>query len=124
MSRDGVAVATDVLSIAGIVRGESAEIVRKATEVARHVTRPDEEITRTLRTYPGGNERLEIRAFRLGDYFDKIELLPDESGDASSFKLVFQIRQGVDSSWKPLLVAVLRAISEGVPGAITSIVKT
>ena len=113
--------ATETLRIAGIVRGNSAETVRKATEVARHVTRPDEEITRTFRTLPGGMERLEVKVFRLGDYFDKVELVTSESDEPATFTIVFHVKQGVDSSWKPLLLAVLRTISEGVPGISASI---
>lgn len=112
------------LTIASIVRGDSTETLRKATAIAREMTRLDEEITRTFITSPGGIERREVRAFRLGDYFDRIELLPSESDNSASFTLTFRIRHGVDSSWKALLVAVLRTISESVPGISASIVSS
>jgi hypothetical protein len=112
---------TTEIQIKSVVRSDSAETLRKATEVASEFTRPDEKITRTIKTFPGGVEQVEKRAFRLGDYFDSVELVASEPDDPKTFSIIFHIRRGVDSTWKPLVLAVLRAISDGVPGVIASL---
>lgn len=111
----------DVL-ITCAIRCDSAESLRTATEFAQHRVRPDEEITRTHVTFPGGVERREVRAFRLGDYFDTIELLSGSSGE--SFTLTFHVNPGAGADWKYLIVSVLRELNESARGVSASVVPT
>jgi hypothetical protein len=122
MTKDGVSVAIRIQTITGIARCESAETLRKVIEFAECVTHPNTEIVKTIITRPGGVERREVRAFRLGDYFDKIDLLPNESDSSASLSLIFHIREGVTSFWKDMVVSLLQEISGNVPGVKTSIV--
>jgi hypothetical protein len=115
-------VANRIQTITGIARCESAETLRTAIELAERVIHPNTEIVKTILTLPGGVEKREKRAFRLGDYFNEIELLPNEADAPPSFVLVFHIREGVTSFWKDLLMTVLHEISENVSGVKTSIV--
>jgi hypothetical protein len=106
------------------VRCNSAETLRQAMELARTCIHPDNEIVKTFRTFPAGVERREVRAFRLGDYFDGIQLIREESDGPLSFRLIFRVSQSVrDNYWKDLLVAVLRSVSDGLPGVSTSIMR-
>lgn len=118
-NKDGAAVDTRVLKIVCVVRCASADALRAAIEIAERLNHPDSEITRIFVTMPGGGE--EKRDFRIGDYFDRIELMYSGSSDAS-FSLTFHIRGGVDSSWKAVLVAALQAIRESAPGVKVSII--
>ena len=105
-----------------LVRCESAETLRAATEFAERLNHPDTEITRTFVTTPGGVERHEVRTFRIGDYFDQIEARPNESEGDLSLRLTFHIKEGVGSYWKDLLAASLQALREHAPGVKIAIV--
>jgi hypothetical protein len=98
-----------------LIRCDSTETLRHAIRVAKVRIHRDEEITRTFRTFPGGIERRQIASYRIGDYFDRIDLIQNES-DPLSFELVFHVHQGVDSTWKALIVSVLRSINDDLPG--------
>src|SRR5207245_6093981 len=56
----------------------------------------------------------ESDVYRLGDYFESVELLPDEPNNKLS--LTFHARQGVDSHWKFLIATVLRSIGNRFAG--------
>jgi hypothetical protein len=71
----------------------------------------DHTITRTFEYLPGETEK---RIYRLGDYFDSIDLLHDELN--SRLKVTFRVRQDVDSRWKDLVMAVLRSIGNRFSG--------
>ena len=86
-------------------------MLRQLGEAALRETDLDQTITRTLVYGPG---EVEKHTYRLGDYFDSIELLSDEPN--SRLKMTFHIRQDVDSHWKDLLMAVLRSLGKRCSG--------
>jgi hypothetical protein len=102
-----------------LVRCESAESLRAATEVVERLNQPDTVIPKTFITLPGEREE---RLFRMGDYFDKIELKPSESGDSASFSLLMYIGESASSFWKDLLMEALQTLRECAPGVRASIV--
>ena len=90
--------------------------MQRALNLAGDLIRPDEVIHRTFLTFPRGIEQRNVRSFRLGDYFDNVEL-SEIDDDQSSFLIVFHVSQGVESYWKDLVSAILRTISDTLPGA-------
>jgi len=84
----------------------------------------DDEVARVWQSFPDGVERRTTKYYRLGDYFDSIELIHSQS-EILSLKLIFYPKEGVSTYWKALLMGVLRSISKGLNGAsVTSIAQT
>jgi hypothetical protein len=91
-------------------------MLRRSEESARTRIDPNDVVFRAVRHFPGGAERRTTETYRLGDYFERIELHPDTSPSQLSFRLVFYIREGVDSHWKHVMMSVLRSIVEDLSG--------
>lgn len=99
---------------------DSADALRLAIDLARRITTPEMEFVWQVITYPGGVEHRETRAYRIGDYFSEIIIIPG----TDSFSIVFHVREGVTSFWKDMLVAVLQKIGKQVSGVKTSILRS
>lgn len=93
-----------------IIRCNSEETLIKAKEFVLQIIGLDEIISKTVISVPGGKEILKSR---LGDYFNSIELLPDES---TSFIISFNRKESTDSFWKDLVVSTLMRIVDSVSG--------
>jgi hypothetical protein len=93
-----------------LINCPSQEMLRQLEAVTEEAINLDRIITRTL--VQGGET--EKRLYRLGDYFDSIELTHDEPHNR--VRLTFHARKDVDSHWKGLLMAVLRSIGNRVIG--------
>jgi hypothetical protein len=89
----------------------SEEILRQVEEITIKEIDLDHTIIRTLQYLPGEIEKL---TYRLGDYFERIEMLPDEVN--KRLELTFYARHDVDSHWKGLLVAILQSIGTRFAG--------
>ncbi len=63
------------------------------------------EVTSTVITFPGGIEQQREERYRLGDYFDEITLVPKDNMNSL---LTFEIKPGVSSMWKYLVMRVLK----------------
>jgi hypothetical protein len=112
----------DARTVTCVVTCKSAEILRRSAVLAKRWTDHNETVIQTIRRFPGGVEETVVYNYRLGDYFDSIELQPGTMDEAFSFQLVFRLRRGVESGWQYLVMAVLRAITDAMPGAsVTSI---
>jgi hypothetical protein len=70
----------------------------------------DRTLTDSVRTCPNGVEQVETFRHRLGDYFADIRVLPDRSGHAESFGLVFDRHPTAGRFWKDLMVNLLQEI--------------
>ena len=117
MNKDSAFVQSDRRSVTCVLECKSAEILRQAKELASKRIDLGEIVPRTLRYFPKGVEKRIVESYRLGDYFEKIELA-DEATDDLSFKLIFHPRQGVTSYWKDLMMAVLKSISDSSDGVV------
>lgn len=95
----------DWFTITCEIKCASTEMLRQLEETAARETNLDHTVTRTLEHGPGEVER---HTYRLGDYFDSIELRQDEPN--GRLQLIFHLREAVDSRWKDLLMSVLRSI--------------
>lgn len=89
----------------------SMGMLRPLQETAVRETDLDHTITRTLEYGPGDIER---HTYRLGDYFDDIQMKQDEPH--CRLEITFHIRQDVDSHWKDLVMAVLRSLNKSFSG--------
>jgi hypothetical protein len=107
-------VATDRHAITCAIHCPPGGILRQVAEQAAQEVGLDRIVTRTLHYLSGEVER---QPLRVGDYFESIEVLPDELN--SSLWLTFHVRQGVDSHWKYLIMAVLRSIGNRFPAIST-----
>jgi hypothetical protein len=67
-------------------------------------------ITDSLSTQPNGVQQTEVINHRLGDYFEEIRVLPGNSHNANSFRLVFHRRTDAGRFWKDLMVNSLQEI--------------
>jgi hypothetical protein len=105
-------------TITCIINCPSREMLRPLQEMAVSETDLDRIITRTLEYGPG---EVEIETYRLGDYFDSIQALYDDPYDR--IKLIFHVRQSVDSHWKYLLMTVLRSINKSSDGISIEVLR-
>jgi hypothetical protein len=71
---------------------------------------PDRVVTDTVRTLPGGAERVRTVGHRLGDYFADIRLLPASPPAPGSFRLVFHKLPQAGRFWKDLMVNILQEV--------------
>lgn len=99
----------DNRTIIYIITGRTPESARAAVAAAKSESAPDVVSIFASRAFPGGiEERLEER-YRIGDYFDDIEI-SGVSGDPLSCQIIFRVREGVDSFWKALIDRVLSRV--------------
>ena len=101
---------------------KSAETLRRLEELVKRQTDPDGTIAKVSMCYPAGVEKVTVKEHRIGDYFEKIELLHEDSADNLSVKVVFHVRQGVDSYWKDMMFRILRTGCEGLTGLTVRLV--
>jgi hypothetical protein len=102
-----------------VISCNSTDTLLKVREIAKRFTDLNEQITRKFTVYFPVVKHIE--ALRLGNHFDKIEMLPSAIDDPASFVLVFHIKNGVDSAWKYLLVHISQTIRSAATGTIVSI---
>lgn len=105
-----------------VVSCKTADALRRSEDFARSEINLDRTIQRTFVSSPGGVETHALRSFRLGDFFESIQVEP-HNPDAVSFKLVFHPAQNASSYWKALALAVLRQIGTGEPGISVEVIR-
>jgi hypothetical protein len=88
----------------------SLETLRLLKRIARHESDLGKVFVDVAVAFPGGVEQRTMQHHRLGDYFDRIQVLSDDSPASTSFSLVFQPRPGAGRYWKDLMVQILRTI--------------
>jgi hypothetical protein len=108
-SRSGDLVNQDWLTITCVINCPPGEALRQLEEMAVKEIAPDHIIVRTVQCGDIHHE-----TYRFGDYFESVDMYPDES--TGTIQMTFHARQGVDSHWKGLLMAVLRSIGKSAPG--------
>lgn len=64
-------------------------------------------IKTTFRSLPGGEERIRTEYHLLSDYFDGIEVMPDDT----KLKINFFPKENANHFWKDLMVRVLRSVA-------------
>lgn len=79
---------------------------------AKSATDLDGTVTKTFQYLSDGVETRRSEAYRLGNYFDRIDV--KEAKDGSSLTLTFWVRPSADSLWKDLVMAILRSIRDSV----------
>ncbi len=107
--------------ITSVLHSKSEDAMRRSREVANNRIQPDELIHKTFRRFSGGAEKIEHEFYRIGDYFDRIEVACDPQVDPLSITLVFHVRKDADPYWRDIVVAVLRSISEETGASIRSV---
>lgn len=93
-----------------IINCKSVEDLRICEQKVRGRIDCDRIVTRTWRRFPRGVEKKTVKKYKLGDYFDSIELIPSKI--ENSFNLIFYPRQGADPYWKDLIIAVMQSVSD------------
>lgn len=109
---------TDNRTIIYVITGSTPESARAAGAVAKIESAPDAVSTFVSRAFPGGVEKRMEERFRIGDYFDFIEV-SDVAGDPLSCRIEFHVREDVDSFWKALIDRVLLRVRNA--GGVRSI---
>lgn len=105
-----------------LVRSESPEGLLAAERVASEKASLDTVITDVVHRFPNGVEQQEEVKYRLGDYFDGIQVI-HAPANTKSFKIVFQVRQGAGRFWRDLMADVLRSIRSSSANISTSIAR-
>lgn len=111
---------TNSPTVTCLVRSESPEELRAAERVAAEKSSLDRVITDVVHRFPRGVEQREEVKYRLGDYFDGIQVLRAPA-NAKSFKIVFRVRQDAGRFWRDLMVDVLRSIRSSSSNISTSV---
>ncbi len=99
----------DNRTIVYVITGRTQESARAAEAAAKLEIAPEAVSIFVSRAFPGGIEKRFEERFRIGDYFDFIEV-SDVSGDPLSYRIAFHVREGVDSWWKALIDRVLSRV--------------
>ena len=79
-------------------------------------TNLDSTITKTIFTFSVESGKQEEEVFRIGDYFDEIKLKIESD---SAFSIIFKLKE-CDSSWKDIVVGILKDIRKIEPEIKTS----
>jgi hypothetical protein len=87
--------------------------LQKAESVARSEAEPDRVLKDAARTTPGGVENIVTTYYRVGDYFQSVQVFPDEQ---NAFRIVFYPRPNAGRYWKDLMANVLRAVRDSAEG--------
>jgi hypothetical protein len=66
-------------------------------------------------TLPGKREETRTEQHRLGDYFERLEVLPGSSEATSAIRLFFQRKPDAPAFWKDLMVRTLGSVREYDP---------
>jgi len=77
----------------------------------------DRVMTDTVHATPNGVEQVQTVPHRLGDYFAAIRVVPDNSANTASLRLIFQRRPDAGRFWKDLMVNILQEIEGSAPTA-------
>lgn len=112
----------DTATITCVIRAESPEKLRLAEQMAAEKVALDNIITDVIKAYPGGVETTRTERYRLGDYFDQIQILAGSS--SQSFRLVFHRRADAKRFWRELIAEVLRSLRESTGISIGEITKS
>jgi hypothetical protein len=110
----GEAVRED-LTITCVLNCGSEEALRRLVDNVHAVIDLDYIIARQSATYPNGVKTVATTHYRLGDYFNSIECIEDES-DGFHLRLSFHVRRGAGSFWKDLIRETLQNISSAASG--------
>lgn len=113
----------DAPTITFVIRADSRDVLLVAERVATRKADLDSVITNVIRRYPRGVEKTEEVKYRLGDYFDGIQIVDDKSDDNRSFSLVFHPRADAGRFWRDLMAAVVTTVSASVDGISVSSIE-
>lgn len=91
------------------ITAKTLEQASNAHEIAKNESEPDRVVTFIVRAFPNGIEKRYEEKYRIGDYFDKIEI---SDVTDNSFEIAFYVREGVISKWKDLSVGLLSKMRE------------
>jgi len=114
----------DDATITCIIVCNSWETMRQAEQVAIRASALDNIFADVAIAFPNGIKEQTTRHYRLGDYFKRVQVLPDDSSGSTSFMLVFEPRQGAGRYWKDLMVRILASVQESVAGVFVESIKT
>jgi hypothetical protein len=102
-------------AITWIIACDSWETLRQAKQFAQSESDPDRTFDDIAISFPNGIEQRVTERHRLGDYFERVQIVPSDS-HSTSFKLVFQPRQGAKRYWKDLMVRILGSLRQDFSG--------
>ena len=96
-------------TIVCIIRGQTPDVMRAGKALARNESALDRVSTVASFSSPGGVDRIVEHSYRIGDYFENIEVgaLTD---DCRSFEIIFHVRPDAGRYWKDLLVGILSVL--------------
>lgn len=110
-------------TLSWLIACASEESLRQAEQLARQESDPDKIFVDVAVAFPNGAEERTTVHHRLGDYFDRVQVLSDDSPDLKTLTLVFHMRLGAKRYWKDLMVGILRSIEESVAGTSVEFVE-
>lgn len=98
-------------TIVCVISGPTPEMLRAGEHLARTESALDRVSTVVSFSFPGGVERRVERSYRIGDYFDRIEI-GNLMSEGRSFEMVFHVRPDAGRYWKDLIVGILRDMEQ------------
>src|SRR5947209_3032939 len=103
-----------------IVRSPSAEEAHQLQELLAHELSAETTFVDELRAFPDGVETVSRQPHRLGDYFERVRVVP-EVGQRGSFGILFHRRPNPGRFWKDLMALVLQKIRREAPSVTTAL---
>ena len=106
----------DPLFLAFTVKCTPDQNTQQLVESLRQQIAPDAELIDT-RVSSEGTDAVH---HRIGEFFDKIVILPDVDGKANQFRLVFHRHANAGRFWKDLMIRIVHSLEEA-PGVSVSL---
>jgi hypothetical protein len=105
----------DTSAIICVFAGRSRNTLRQAELLAQKEIDLNKTVEDIVISYPDGVEQRTTEYYRLGDYFDRIQIL-DHPDDSQFFELVFHPRLDAGKYWKDLVEITIVSIGKSAPG--------
>ncbi len=90
----------------------SQDDLRQALRLAEAECDPNRVFVDVLVAFPGGVENRKTQLHRLGDYFERIELLTDANSESHAFKIMFQPQSGAGRYWKDIMNQIIHSLEK------------
>jgi hypothetical protein len=103
-------------TITWVIACESPETLRRAEQFVKREIDPNRTFIDVAIAFPNGVEQRLTAHHRLGDYFERLQVVANGVPHHPSFNLVFQPRLGAKHYWKDLMVQVLSSLHQDFPG--------
>jgi hypothetical protein len=111
----------DPLFLVWAINCSSSEDCRRLQRWLPGQITPEAVFVDEVRAFPGGIETRCPEPYRLGDFFESIQMLPAAEQTPTSFRLLFHRRPAAQRFWKDLMVRILQKVRDEAAQTTTTL---